>query len=100
MTEVAIDFVSYGTKSSGDRSGAYLFLPNGPAEVCFFNDLLMGNQTWKQGSLGRISTMQCSHWNFQILKKKNGEYSDLYQKFAAHLISRHATENNIENEIP
>ena len=36
MTNVAIDFVTYGTKSSGDRSGAYLFLPDGPAEVCFY----------------------------------------------------------------
>ena len=34
VTEVAIDFVTYGTKASGDRSGAYLFLPDGPAEVC------------------------------------------------------------------
>lgn len=33
VTQVAIDFVSYGTKSFGDRSGAYLFLPNGPAEA-------------------------------------------------------------------
>ena len=36
MTEVAIDFVTYGTKPSGDRSGAYLFLPDGPAEVSAF----------------------------------------------------------------
>ncbi|KAJ7393930.1 hypothetical protein OS493_003599 [Desmophyllum pertusum] len=33
VTQVAIDFVSYGTKASGDRSGAYLFMPNGPAEA-------------------------------------------------------------------
>ena len=33
MTEAAIDFATYGTKSSGDRSGAYLFLPDGPAVV-------------------------------------------------------------------
>ncbi|KAL9985464.1 hypothetical protein ACROYT_G007876 [Oculina patagonica] len=33
VTEVAIDFVSYGTKSFGDRSGAYLFLPDGPAQA-------------------------------------------------------------------
>lgn len=33
MTEVAIDFATYGTKPSGDRSGAYLFLPDGPAEA-------------------------------------------------------------------
>ncbi|XP_015768744.1 PREDICTED: alpha-mannosidase 2-like [Acropora digitifera] len=31
VTEAAIDFATYGTKSSGDRSGAYLFLPDGPA---------------------------------------------------------------------
>ena len=36
MTEVAIDFATYGTKPSGDRSGAYLFLPDGPAEVSAF----------------------------------------------------------------
>lgn len=33
LTEAAIDFATYGTKSSGDRSGAYLFLPDGPAVV-------------------------------------------------------------------
>lgn len=33
VTNVAIDFVSYGTKASGDRSGAYLFLPDGPAQA-------------------------------------------------------------------
>lgn len=33
VTSVAIDFVSYGTKASGDRSGAYLFLPDGPAQA-------------------------------------------------------------------
>ena len=33
VTEAAIDFATYGTKPSGDRSGAYLFLPDGPAEV-------------------------------------------------------------------
>ena len=43
VTQVAIDFVSYGTKSSGDRSGAYLFLPNGPAEVCLFDDRSIRN---------------------------------------------------------
>lgn len=41
VTQVAIDFVSYGTKASGDRSGAYLFMPNGPAEVCFLVFLLL-----------------------------------------------------------
>ena len=35
MTEAAIDFATYGTKPSGDRSGAYLFLPDGPAQVRF-----------------------------------------------------------------
>lgn len=43
VTQVAIDFVTYGTKSSGDRSGAYLFLPNGPAEVCLFDDRSIRN---------------------------------------------------------
>lgn len=33
VTNVAIDFVSYGTTASRDRSGAYLFLPDGPAQV-------------------------------------------------------------------
>ena len=33
VTEAAIDFATYGTKPNGDRSGAYLFLPDGPAEV-------------------------------------------------------------------
>ena len=33
VTEASIDFATYGTKPSGDRSGAYLFLPDGPAEV-------------------------------------------------------------------
>ena len=32
-TNTALEFVSYGTKSYGDRSGAYLFLPDGPAKV-------------------------------------------------------------------
>ena len=33
VTNVAIDFVSYGTQGSRDKSGAYLFLPDGPAQV-------------------------------------------------------------------
>ena len=28
---VAMDLVSYGTRSGKERSGAYLFLPDGPA---------------------------------------------------------------------
>ncbi len=30
-TDVKLSFVSYGTKSRGDKSGAYLFLPDGEA---------------------------------------------------------------------
>jgi alpha-mannosidase II len=28
-----IEFVQYGTRSRGDKSGAYLFLPDGPGKV-------------------------------------------------------------------
>ncbi|XP_013106959.1 alpha-mannosidase 2 [Stomoxys calcitrans] len=32
-TPVRVQFFKYGTRMSGDRSGAYLFLPNGPATL-------------------------------------------------------------------
>lgn len=32
---VKLSFVEYGTKRTGDKSGAYLFLPDGAAKVCF-----------------------------------------------------------------
>jgi alpha-mannosidase II len=32
--KVQIQFVTYGTRSSKDKSGAYLFLPDGKAKVC------------------------------------------------------------------
>lgn len=38
VTEAAIDFATYGTKPSGDRSGAYLFLPDGPAQAHGFGE--------------------------------------------------------------
>ncbi|XP_031563899.1 alpha-mannosidase 2x-like isoform X2 [Actinia tenebrosa] len=31
-TDINIEFVTYGTKGYGDKSGAYLFLPDGPAK--------------------------------------------------------------------
>lgn len=31
-TEVQLQFVRYGTRARGDKSGAYLFLPDGPAK--------------------------------------------------------------------
>ena len=32
-TKTKLQFVRYGTRRSGDKSGAYLFLPDGPAKV-------------------------------------------------------------------
>lgn len=32
-TPVRLEMISYGTARTGDKSGAYLFMPNGPAEV-------------------------------------------------------------------
>ncbi len=31
-TNVKLEFINYGTRKSGDKSGAYLFLPDGPAQ--------------------------------------------------------------------
>ena len=31
-SDVSLDFVTYGTSSAKDKSGAYLFLPDGPAK--------------------------------------------------------------------
>ncbi len=31
-TQTKLDFVRYGTRQRGDKSGAYLFLPDGPAK--------------------------------------------------------------------
>ena len=33
VIESTAQFVRYGTRRSGDKSGAYLFLPDGPARV-------------------------------------------------------------------
>ncbi|TRY68325.1 hypothetical protein TCAL_04678 [Tigriopus californicus] len=32
-SEMKLDFIIYGTRKSGDKSGAYLFLPDGPSKV-------------------------------------------------------------------
>lgn len=36
-TRTRVEFVSYGTRRQGDRSGAYLFLPDGPGKVLPLN---------------------------------------------------------------
>ncbi len=37
-TDVVIEFVAYGTRNRGDKSGAYLFLPDGPAKPLLTGD--------------------------------------------------------------
>lgn len=33
MKTLSKEFIAYGTRQNGDKSGAYLFLPDGPAEL-------------------------------------------------------------------
>jgi len=40
-TKAKIEFITYGTKRSGDKSGAYLFLPDGPGKVKPLNNPLV-----------------------------------------------------------
>ena len=42
-TQVGIEFMTYGTRQRGDKSGAYLFLPDGEAKTLSINKGLFIN---------------------------------------------------------
>jgi hypothetical protein len=44
--DLLMAFMTYGTVHASDRSGAYLFLPDGPAQVCW--------------NFGRLPSFSCS----------------------------------------
>eukprot|EP00095_Tigriopus_kingsejongensis_P010888 maker-scaffold1216_size55193-snap-gene-0.9 protein:Tk10888 transcript:maker-scaffold1216_size55193-snap-gene-0.9-mRNA-1 annotation:"alpha-mannosidase 2" len=70
-TEVKLEFVIYGTRKSGDKSGAYLFMPDGPAQILKIETPIVRIVQGKLISYVEVFLPFCKH--IAILKSSPGE---------------------------